>query len=98
MISTLCKRLVWSAVLSGGLMLCVANPARADRDRDYREDCQRRLESDRARIDRDVARHGEHGRQVDKDVEKMNATREWCRDHKAEWDHDRFDIGVYFRR
>jgi hypothetical protein len=27
----------------------------------------------------------------------MEATRNWCRNHRAEWDHSRFDIGVYFR-
>jgi len=84
-----------SAALAGGLVFFTGTPARADRD--YRDDCQKRLEADRARIDRDVSRHGEHSRQVDQDVAKMDATRQWCRDHKADWDHDRFDIGVYFR-
>jgi hypothetical protein len=27
----------------------------------------------------------------------MNATRQWCREHKADWDHEHFDIGIYFR-
>lgn len=64
-------------------------------DRDWKEDCHQRLEADRARIDRDVARHGEGSRQVDHDRDRMAADRQWCRDHHADWDHDRFDIGVY---
>jgi hypothetical protein len=27
----------------------------------------------------------------------MDATRQWCKDHKADWDHDHFDVGIYFR-
>jgi hypothetical protein len=26
----------------------------------------------------------------------MDATRQWCKDHKSDWDHDHFDIGIYF--
>jgi hypothetical protein len=84
-----------SSVLAGGLLLVAgASPARADRD--WKDDCHKRLEADRAKIDRDVARHGERSPQVQHDVARMDATRQWCRDHKADWDHDRFDIGVYF--
>lgn len=64
-------------------------------DRDWSQDCHRRLENDRARIDRDVARHGENSDRVQKDRERMDTDRQWCRDHHADWDHDRFDIGVY---
>jgi len=90
------NRLMFTGVLAGGLLFASAGTARADRD--WKEDCHRRLESDRARIDRDAARHGEHSRQVDHDVDRMNSDRQWCRDHKADWDHDRFDIGIYFRK
>ena len=89
------SRLVLSTALAGGLMFALGTPARADRD--HREDCKRRLEADRARIDHDTSRYGEHSRQVDRDVAKMDNTRKWCRDHKADWDHEHFDIGIYFR-
>ncbi len=39
-------------------MLAMGTTARADRD--YKENCNRRLEADRARIDRDASRSGEH--------------------------------------
>jgi hypothetical protein len=65
---------------------------------DYRNDCNRRLESDRSRIDRDASHFGDHSRQVDRDVAKMDQDRSWCKEHKADWDHDRFDVGIYFRR
>jgi hypothetical protein len=64
---------------------------------DIRADCERKLEADRARIDRDAAKHGEHSGQVAKDVDRMDADRNWCREHKAEWDHDRFDVGFYIK-
>jgi hypothetical protein len=87
-------RLILSSTLAGGLLLA-GGTARADRD--WREDCRKRLEADRARIDHDAAHFGEHSRQVDHDVARMDTTRQWCRDHKADWDHSRFDIGIYFR-
>jgi hypothetical protein len=65
---------------------------------DVRTDCERKLEADRARIDHDVAKHGEHSPEVDHDVARMENDRAWCREHKAEWDHDRFDVGIYIRK
>jgi hypothetical protein len=91
---TVWSRIILTGTLAGGLVLAFGGTARADKD--WKEDCQRRLEADRARIDRDAKRHGEHSRQVDEDVEKMDATRQWCREHKSDWDHDHFDIGIYF--
>jgi hypothetical protein len=85
------SRIALSTALAGGLMLGTFGVARAD-DRD---DCNRRLEADRARIDRDIARHGEHSHQADRDRDKMEADRHWCRDHKSDWDHDRFDKDDY---
>jgi hypothetical protein len=90
------SRMVLTSVLASGLVLAAGSTSRADRD--WKEDCHRRLESDRARIDRDISRHGEHSRQVDNDVARMDATRQWCRDHKSDWDHEHFDIGIYLHR
>ena len=87
-------RTILTAVLASGLVLVFSVAAHADRD--WKDDCHRRLEADRARIDRDVDRHGERSRQVENDVNRMNATRQWCRDHKADWDHEHFDLGIYF--
>ena len=64
-------------------------------DHDWGNDCRERLEHDRARIDRDAAKYGEHSRAVDHDVDRMEADRHWCRDHHADYDHDRFEIGLY---
>ena len=66
-------------------------------DKDWSESCHQRLEADRARIDRDSARHGEHSRQVDKDVDRLDQDRNWCRSHHADWAHSRFDVGIYLR-
>ena len=85
-----------STVMAGSLLLAAGASAQADRD--YRNDCGRRLEADRVRIDKDSSRFGEHSRQVDRDVQRMDATRAWCRNHKADWDHNKFDIGIYFRK
>lgn len=63
-------------------------------DHDYRDDCHRRIEADRAKVDEAAAKHGEHSRQVDRAVDKLQADKQWCREHKADWDH-KFDIGIY---
>jgi hypothetical protein len=86
-------RLALSTALAGVLMIAFSAPARADGD--HREECQRRLESDRARIDSDVIRYGDNSRQVGRDVSKMNKSRQWCKDHQADWDHDKFDLSFY---
>jgi hypothetical protein len=95
MVKKLWTRIALSTALAGGMLLAVGAPVRATPD--VRDDCAKRLESDRARIDRDAHRYGEHSKQVDRDVNRMDATRQWCRDHKADWDHSRFDVGIYFR-
>lgn len=92
-ITQLWSRIVLTSALAGGMLLAFGSTARADED--WKDDCHRRLEADRARIDRDSHRHGENSPQVQHDVAKMEQTRQWCRDHKADWDHDRFDIGIY---
>ena len=89
-------RIALSTAVAGGLILAAGAPARADRD--YKEDCHKKLEADRARVDRDAAKHGEHSGQVNNDVKRLDNDRRWCRDHKADWDHDRFDIGIYIRK
>jgi len=88
-------RVALSGVFAAGLLFAAGKPALAARD--WGPSCRERLEADRARIDRDVARHGEHSPQVRRDVERMEATRNWCRSHRADWDHPRFDVGVYLR-
>ena len=75
--------------------LLLAVPARADRD--WSGDCHKRLEEARAKLDRDIARHGERSREVERDRDRMEDARRWCRDHHADWDHDRFDEGDHRR-
>jgi len=86
------SRVALSCALVGGLSLAAAGVARADDD--HRQ-CDRRLDTDRARIDRDISRHGEHSRQVDHDVARMDADRSWCKEHKWDWDHDKYDRDNY---
>jgi hypothetical protein len=90
------SRLILTSALASGLILAAGTAARADRD--YKDDCNRRLEADRARIDHDASRFGNESHQVSRDVAKMDSDRQWCRDHKAEWDHTRFDVGIYFHK
>jgi hypothetical protein len=42
-------------------------------------------------------RHGNDSPQVNRDVNRMDSDRQWCRDHHSDWDHSRFDVGIYFR-
>ena len=86
-------RLVVGSALAITFTMSAAVVTRAD-DRD---ECHRRLEADRARIDRDAAKHGNDSRQVAHDVDRMDNDRSWCRDHHADWDHTRFDVGIYLK-
>jgi hypothetical protein len=86
-------RLALSTALVGGSIFAFGTPSLADAD--HRAECQQRLESDRARIDSDVIRYGDSIRQVVRDIAKMDKSRQWCRNHKADWDHDRFDLTFY---
>jgi hypothetical protein len=88
-------QVVLTGVFAAGLLFVTGKPAFADKD--WGPNCRDRLESARARIDRDVARHGENSRQVRSDQDKLEDARRWCRDHHADWDHTRFDVGVYLR-
>jgi hypothetical protein len=75
------------------MLFLTVKPASAEKD--WTAGCHDRLEESRDRIDRDIQRHGENSRQVSHDRDKLEDARRWCRDHHADWDHDRFDSGVY---
>jgi hypothetical protein len=90
------SRVILTAALGGGLLLSsAALPALADRD--WGNDCHKRLEDARARLDHDAARFGEHNPRVDRDRDRLEDARKWCREHHADWDHSRFDVGIYIR-
>lgn len=89
-------RVVIGAALVCGLTMPVGIATAADRD--YGAACHQRLENAKAKIDHDAARYGRDSRQVDRDRAKMDQTRQWCRDHKADWDHNSFDVGIYLRK
>lgn len=86
-------RYVLMGALAVGLTLPAASTARADHD--YASDCHSRLQAQKAKIDRDAAKYGERSAKVDHDVAKLEQERAWCRQHKAEWDHNLFDVGIY---
>jgi hypothetical protein len=80
---------ILTGALAGGLLLFMGTtPARADRDSDE-HNCRERVEKAQADVDHDNARYGEHSRQVSSDLKKLDAAREWCGKHHANWDHDR---------
>src|SRR4051794_30051518 len=89
-------RAALTVALGASFLFAAGSPALAGRD--YRENCRSRLEADRARIDRDASRFGENSRAVLRDRQRMDSDRAWCRSHRADWDHNRFDIGVYLHR
>jgi hypothetical protein len=94
-ITKICSRVLLATALAGGLALAVGTPISAEPD--YGNACHQRLENDRARIDHEAARHGNNSPQVAHAVDRMEADRQWCRDHHSDWDHTRFDVGVYVR-
>jgi len=91
----LCTRIALTTALAGGLVLAAGVPLQADHD--YGPDCANRLNADKARIDRDAARHGNDSPQVHHDVDRMEQDRQWCRGHHADWDHSSFDVGIYIK-
>ena len=88
-------RFVLMGALAVGLTLPLCGAARADHD--YNNDCHPRLNNAKAKIDRDAAKYGEHSHRVANDVARLDQERAWCREHKAEWDHNLFDVGIYIR-
>jgi len=74
--------------LAAGLFF-TPTPVRADHDNAGA--CRARLESSRNRLDQDVARHGDNSPRAQRDRERIEAARRWCKDHHADWDHDRYD-------
>jgi hypothetical protein len=84
-------RIILAGALAFGLTLPLSSVARAD----TAADCHNRLQADKARIDREAARHGNDSPQVRHAVDKMESDRAWCRDHHADWDHSLFDVGIY---
>jgi hypothetical protein len=79
-----------------GFCLPLASLARADHD--WTTECHDRLQRQKEKIDHDVARYGEHSDRVARDVDRLDQERAWCRDHRAEWDHNVFDVGVYIHK
>jgi len=88
-------RIALGAALAVGLTLPVGIATHADRD--WGSACHQRLENARAKLDHDAARHGNDSPQVRHDRDRLETARQWCRDHHADWDHSRFDVGIYLK-
>jgi len=92
---TLVARLILGSALAMALTLPLGRATFGDKD--WSDDCHRRLEADRVKADRDIAKHGEYSHQADRDRDRLEADRQWCRDHHADWDHSQLDVGVYIK-
>lgn len=81
-------RALVTCTLAGGLLMAVATtPIHAARNDD--EDCQNRVAKAQADVDKDAAKHGQGSHQVADDLKKLDAAREWCAKHHADWDHSK---------
>lgn len=91
---------IMRAVIGTALLLGLTMPIgiATSADPDAGQARHQKLQDAKERIDHDAARYGRDSRQVDKDRARMDQARQWCRDHKADWDHNTFDVGVYFRK
>jgi hypothetical protein len=82
------SRALLVGTMAGGLAMAMgAVPARADRRDD--NGCRDRVAKAQIQVDRDAARRGDHSRQVSDDLRRLDAAREWCGKHHADWDHGR---------
>ncbi len=88
------KRFI-TLVFGSALALMVSLPAGQVAFGDDAAACHNRLQKDKARIDHDSAKYGEHSHRVDQDVDRLESDRPWCRNHHADWDHSLFDVGIY---
>jgi hypothetical protein len=86
-------RIAFGAALVVGLTLPITTATFAD----TAADCHARLQSARARLDHDSGRYGPDSRKVERDRDRLEDARRWCRDHHSEWDHSLFDVGVYIK-
>ena len=86
-------RFILAAALALGFSLPLCGAARADRD--WRDECHVRLRHAKERVDRDAARFGPRSPEVYHDVDRLDRERHWCREHRADWDHNTFDFGIY---
>jgi hypothetical protein len=86
-----------AAVLGGALLIGGALPAMAD----WRSDCENRIRRDEDNLRRDIAAHGEHGKNVEKRREVLERDRQNCRmveerererhEHEHEHEHNYFN-------
>jgi len=96
MLRTTLGRVILSTVFAGTLWIANATPAAA-RERDNRPACEARLQNARARLDSDFARFGARNPRVERDRIRLEDARRWCRSHRADWDHNRFDRDEFRR-
>jgi len=87
-----CMRFILAGALAISFTLPFASTARADH---WNDDCHKRLENDKAKVDHDAAKYGDHSGKVHNDVARLDNDRNWCREHHADWDHSAFDVGIY---
>jgi hypothetical protein len=72
--------------LAGGLFLAVGSiPTGAAKNDDG--ECQNKISKAQADVDKNAAQHGQGSHQVRDDLKKLDAAREWCAKHHADWDH-----------
>lgn len=89
-----------TAAILGMFLLLMGAAAPQMAHADGRSRCQHRIEHARARLDREIQRHGQHSRQADIAWHQLRAEREHCYrenhqwwddhtwHHDNDWDHD----------
>jgi hypothetical protein len=80
-------RALLTCTMAGGLLLAIGTAPAAARNDD--DECQNRVAKAQSDVDRDAARHGQGSHQVRDDLKKLDAAREWCAKHHADWDHSK---------
>jgi len=74
------------AAALGGVLLFAGAPATRAQDHDRDEKCEQRIHNAEAKLQKEIARHGEQSRQAEKRRHELEQVRQSChRDH----DNDR---------
>lgn len=89
-------RVLVTCTVAGSLLLAVgSSPLRAATKED--DDCRARIVKAQAEVDKDASKHGEGSHQVRNDLKKLDAERDWCAKHHADWDHSKDGQYDHFR-
>jgi hypothetical protein len=80
-----------TCAMTGGLLLALGTSLMQAANNANNEDqeCQNRVSKAQLDVDKAAPQHGQGSHQVATELKKLDAAREWCAKHHADWDHSK---------